>query len=190
MLSTRGETSNKEALIMKLEIISRNYKVSDHLKSVIADKVEKFARYFEDDAVMKVSLKQIGKDKYGMEITVFFSGNNIVRSEVISDNMYNNIDVALPKIEGQIRKYRTKLGKKIKQSAIDEMAPAEKAEIPSDKVVRKKNFALHKMSVSEAIAEMDLVDHTFYVFLNEENGMVNVVYRREDGGCGLIDLVY
>ena len=68
MLSTRGETSNKEALIMKLEIISRNYKVSDHLKSVIADKVEKFARYFEDDAVMKVSLKQIGKDKYGMEI--------------------------------------------------------------------------------------------------------------------------
>ena len=72
---------------MKLEIISRNYKVSDHLKNVLENKVEKFSRYFEDDAVMKISLKQIGKDKYGMEITVFFSGNNIVRSEVISDNM-------------------------------------------------------------------------------------------------------
>lgn len=175
---------------MKLEIISRNYKVSDHLKNVLENKVKKFSRYFEDDAVMKISLKQIGKDKYGMEITVFFSGNNIVRSEVISDNMYNNIDLALPKIEGQIRKYRTKLGKKIKQSAIDEIPVPAAPEVPSDKIVRKKTFALHKMSVEEAVAEMELVDHTFFVFLNAESGMVNVVYRREDGGCGLIDLVY
>ena len=136
---------------MKLEIISRNYKVSDHLKNVLENKVEKFSRYFEDDAVMKISLKQIGKDKYGMEITVFFSGNNIVRSEVISDNMYNNIDLALPKIEGQIRKYRTKLGKKIKQSAIDEIPVPAAPEVPSDKIVRKKTFALHKMSVEEAV---------------------------------------
>ena len=176
---------------MKLEIISKNYKASDHLKNVIEGKVEKFSRYFEDYATMKVALKQIGKEKYGMEITVFFSGNNIVRSEVISDNMYSNIDLALPKIEGQIRKYRTKLGKKIKQSAFEEApAPQEKAEIPNDKVVRTKTFSLHKMTVDEAIAEMDLVDHTFFVFLNGETGMVNVVYRRADGGCGLLDLVY
>ena len=176
---------------MKLEIISKNYKASDHLKNVIEAKVEKFARYFEDDATMKVALKQIGKDKYGMEVTVFFAGNNIVRSEVISDNMYSNIDLALPKREGQIRKYRTKLGKKIKQSAFEEApAPQEKAEVPADKIVRTKTFSLHKMTVEEAIAEMDLVDHTFFVFLNGETGMVNVVYRREDGGCGLLDLVY
>ena len=176
---------------MKLEIISKNYKASDHLKNVIEAKVEKFARYFEDDATMKVALKQIGKDKYGMEVTVFFFFFNIVRSEVISDNMYSNIDLALPKIEGQIRKYRTKLGKKIKQSAFEEApAPQEKAEVPADKIVRTKTFSLHKMTVEEAIAEMDLVDHTFFVFLNGETGMVNVVYRREDGGCGLLDLVY
>ncbi len=175
---------------MKLEIISKNYKASDHLKSVIEGKVEKFSRYFDDDAKMKIALKQIGKEKYGMEVTIFFAGNNIVRSEVISDNMYNNIDLALPKIEGQIRKYRTKLGKKIKQSAIDEIPAPEKQEVPADKIVRTKTFSLHKMTVEEAIAEMDLVDHTFFVFLNGETGMVNVVYRRADGGCGLLDLVY
>ena len=150
---------------MKLEIISRNYKVSDHLKNVLENKVEKFSRYFEDDAVMKISLKQIGKDKYGMEITVFFSGNNIVRSEVISDNMYNNIDLALPKIEGQIRKYRTKLGKKIKQSAIDEIPVPAAPEVPSDKIVRKKTFALHKMSVEEAVAEMEHSRYGMHKFL-------------------------
>ena len=72
---------------MRLEIISRNYKVSDHLKEIIEKKVDKFSRYFEDDAVVKIALKQIGKDKYGMEVTVFFAGNNLVRSEVVSDNM-------------------------------------------------------------------------------------------------------
>lgn len=173
---------------MKVEIISRNYNASDHLKEVLEKKVEKFSRYFEDDAVIKISLKQIGKDKYGMELTIFFAGNNIVRSEVISDNMYNNIDLALPKIEGQIRKYRTKLGKRIKQTAFED-APAEVKPV-DDKIARKKNISLHKMSVSDAIEQMELVDHTFFIFLNEDNGMVNVVYKREDGGYGLIDLVY
>ena len=172
---------------MRLEIISRNYKVSDHLKEIIEKKVDKFSRYFEDDAVVKIALKQIGKDKYGMVVTVFFAGNNLVRSEVVSDNMYNNIDLALPKIEGQIRKYRTKLGKRIKQTALEgEEVKAAEAASPA----RKKTISLQKCSVEDAIAQMELVDHTFFIFLNETNGMVNVVYHREDGGYGLIDLVY
>ena len=173
---------------MRVEIIARNYKISEHLKEIIEKKVDKFSRYFEDDAVIKITLKQIGKEKYGMEITVFFGGNNIVRSEVVSDNMYNNIDVALPKIEGQIRKYRTKLGKRIKQTAFEGVSEEDIKQAASP--ARKKVISLQKMSVSDAIAQMELVDHTFFIFLNEENGMVNVVYNREDGGYGQIDLVY
>ncbi|MEG1536380.1 MAG: ribosome-associated translation inhibitor RaiA, partial [Clostridia bacterium] len=84
---------------MRIEIIAKNYKVTDHLREIIDKKMEKFSRYFDDDAVAKFTLKQVTKEQYALEITINFSGA-IVRSEVTSDNMYNNIDVALPKIEG------------------------------------------------------------------------------------------
>ena len=105
---------------MRIEIIARNYKLTDNLEEIINKKMEKFSRYFEDDALAKIFLKETGKERYVMEVTIFF-GNNMVRSEVSSDNMYKNIDLALPKIEGQIRKHRTKLGK-LKKNALEEEA--------------------------------------------------------------------
>ena len=127
---------------MRIELIARNYKVSDRLEEIINKKMEKFARYFEDDAVAKITMREV-KNKYAMEITIFFGGDNMVRSEVISDNMYNNIDLALPKIEGQIRKYRTKLGKKIRQAALDEAslyaAPAVPERRDSSSATRPSN---------------------------------------------------
>lgn len=176
---------------MRIELIARNYKVSDRLREVIDKKMEKFSRYFEDDAVAKITMRQVGKDgkeKYIMEVTIYFEGN-MVRSEVSSDNMFNNIDVALPKIEGQIRKYRTKLGKQ-KKTAYDQASLYEISETPQKELVRTKSFALKKICVKDAIDEMELVDHDFFAFVNESNGMVNIVYRRSDGNVGLIDLVY
>ena len=173
---------------MRVEIVSKNYKVSDHIKDIIEMKLEKFGRYFEDDAVSKIMLKEIGKEKYVMEITIFFGGN-MVRSEVTSDNMYNNIDIALPKIEGQIRKHRTKLGK-MRKSALEAESMYDIPQAKEKELVKTKSFQLKKISVAEAIAEMELVDHDFFAFVNESNGMVNIVYRRTDGNVGLIDLVY
>lgn len=176
---------------MRIEIIARNYKVSDHLRDVIDKKMEKFSRYFEDDAVAKITMRQVGKDgkeRYIMEITVYF-GSHMVRSEVSSDNMFNNIDLALPKIEGQIRKHRTKLDK-MKKSAFEETALYAVPESAAKELVRTKTFALKKIGVQEAIDEMELVDHDLFAFVNEANGMVNIVYRRGDGNVGLIDLVY
>ena len=173
---------------MRIEIVARNYKVSDHLKEIIEMKMEKFSRYFEDDAVAKFTLKNVAKEKYAMEITIFF-GKNMVRSEVTSDNMYNNIDLALPKIEGQIRKYRTKLDK-MRKGAFEQDTMYAIPETQSNDIVKKKTFSLRKISIDEAVAEMELVDHAFYAFVNQDNGMVNIVYRRNDGQVGLIDLVY
>ena len=176
---------------MRIELNARNYKVSDRLREIIEKKMEKFSRYFEDDAVAKITMREI-KNNYAMEITIFFGGGNMVRSEVISDNMYNNIDLALPKIEGQIRKHRTKLGKKIRQAALDEASIYAPAPAPEKnrELVRTKTIELKKINVAEALDEMELVDHDFFIFLNDKAGLVNVVYRRADGNAGLIELVY
>ena len=172
---------------MRIELIARNYKVSDRLEEIIDKKMEKFARYFEDDAVAKITMREV-KNKYAMEITIFFGGDNMVRSEVISDiffggdnmvrsevisdNMYNNIDLALPKIEGQIRKYRTKLGKKIRQAALDEASLYAAPAVPEKErqLVRNKTIELKKINVDEALEEMELVDHDFFIFLNDKGG--------------------
>lgn len=178
---------------MRLEFLTKNYTMSDKLKALIEDKMEKFSRYFEDDAVAKVVLKQIGQDgknaKYQMEITINFAGN-MVRSEVISEEMWKNIDLALPKIEGQIRKYRTKLGK-LKKNAFDESALYASTIEPKEKqLVRTKTIHLNPITTEVAIEKMALADHDFYVYKDEATGMVSIVYCREDGDVGRIELVY
>lgn len=174
---------------MRIEIIAKNYKLTDHLKDIINQKMEKFSRYFEDDALSKIFLKETGgKDKYVMEITIFF-GNNMVRSEVASENMFNNIDIALPKIEGQIRKHRTKLGK-LRKSALDEGSMYPQAEQNKMEIIRTKSMSLKKIDLQEAVEEMELVDHDFFIFLNDKTGKVNVLYKRKAGNLGCIELDY
>lgn len=176
---------------MRIEIIAKNYKLGEKLKEIIERKLEKFARYFEDDATAKVILREINQDKDAMEITINFGGGKIMRAEVVSDNMYDNIDIILPKLERQVRKYRTKLGKKVKDSAFDmEALYAESVPTRQLNVARTKEIELRKMSVKDAIAEMELLDHSFYVFINETNELVNIVYRRAVGDVGLLDLIY
>ena len=171
---------------MRIEIIAKNYKLSEKLKDIIEKKLDKFSRYFEEDAKAKVI-----QDKDAMEITINFGGGKIMRAEVVSDNMYDNIDIILPKLERQVRKYRTKLGKKVKESAFDMEALYGDSEPTRElAVARIKETEVRKMSVKDAIAEMELLDHSFYVFINEANGLVNIVYKRAAGDVGLLDLIY
>lgn len=174
---------------MKIEFVTKGYTLHDDLKTLIEDKMKKFGRYFNDDATAKVSLKSIGKDKYGMEITIFF-GSNMVRSEVVSDRMNKNIDLALPKIEGQIRKYRTQLAN-LKKATLEEEALYPTASAPKDQqLVRTKTIHLNPITTELAIEKMALADHDFYVYKDEATGMVSIVYCREDGDVGRIELVY
>ena len=176
---------------MRIEIIAKNYKLSEKLKDIIEKKLDKFSRYFEEDAKAKVILREVNQDKDAMEITIDFGGGKIMRAEVVSDNMYDNIDIILPKLERQVRKYRTKLGKKVKESAFDMEALYGDSEPTRElAVARIKETEVRKMSVKDAIAEMELLDHSFYVFINEANGLVNIVYKRAAGDVGLLDLIY
>ena len=178
---------------MRIEIIEKNYRLNERTKDLINEKLAKFERYFEDDAVAKVTPKVIGKKgtktvKYEIEITIFF-GSNMVRAEVASDKMSKSLDLALPKIEGQIRKYRTQLDK-IKKSAFDE-AELYASTIPEEKqLVRTKTIHLNSIDTKTAIEKMELADRDFYVYMDSDSGMVSLVYNREDGEVGRIELVY
>ncbi len=175
---------------MRIEFLCKNYNASDKLKDVITKKVDRLDKFFDTDTKAKVMLKK-SKDIETLEITISVQ-NGITRAEVSGDNMYNLIDVAIPKIEKQIIRHHEKIkSKKFKVKEID-FASAEIAETvaePAKKVVRSKSYNLVPMTVEDAIEEMELVGHDFYVFLNRETANINVLYARNDGDYGLIETV-
>ncbi|MFW5780837.1 MAG: ribosome hibernation-promoting factor, HPF/YfiA family [Bacillota bacterium] len=182
---------------MRIEIATKNYKPNDHLKGLIEKKISRFDKYFDKEADIKVMLIASGQNynRYTMEITLN-SGSMRVRSEVTSDNMYDNIDIILPKIERQIVKYRKKFEAKLRKGAFrepyiyEESKSAEDDQQVKGKIVKIKNFEIAMTTVENAVEEMELLEHNFYVFINEETAKVNVVYKRNDGDYGLISPEY
>lgn len=172
---------------MKIEITSRNYNVSDRLRDVTEQKLKKLDKYFANtDTLAKVCFKQEGTS-CTTEIMLDYAGK-FVRATASSDNFYDNIDAVLPKIEGQIRKHRTRFDQSSKISAYKEAAVFfEGRNEKESKIVKEKRFALKPMTVDEAIEEMELLDHAFYVFLEAKTQTVQVLYKRNDGDLGLIE---
>lgn len=174
---------------MRIEIIGKNYNPSDKLKDIIEKKTAKLDRYFDDDAKCRVYLKEKNKVSK-MEITIDYKGE-FMRAEVLGDNYYDAIDLLLPKIERQVYKYRTKLEKKLRSNAFKEqnIYRIDEEDLRPDKIVKTKRFEMRPMAIDEAVAELDLIGHAFYVFQEEKSGEIRVVYRRDDGDVGLIEPV-
>lgn len=173
---------------MRIEYLTKNYNASEKLKDIISKKVNRLDKFFEDDTKVKVMLKQ-SNDIYTLELTIFVD-NGVLRAEVATDNMYNNIDLALPKLEKQIIKHHKKIADKSKKFRAPEFTDGayEQPEPEKDyKVVRSKAYKLTPMTVEDAIEELELIGHSFYVFENKNTSNVNVLYRRNDGDYGLID---
>lgn len=168
---------------MKIEITTKNYVLPEKLRDIISKKIGRFDKYFPDDTRTKVVVKKEGSN-YKMEISTALQ-NTYVRSELVSDNPYDAIDILIPKIEKQILKYKSKLEEKLKSfdnADIDVEIP----EIPPFKISKTKFFNLIPMHVEDAAMEMDLSSHDFYVFLDEESEKISVIYRRGDGTYGLL----
>lgn len=177
---------------MRIEIVSKNFKPNDNFKELIHKKISKFDKYFKKEPTAKVLLSILGTNKFVMELTLI-ADNMRVRSEVTSNNMFDNIDVILPKIERQIAKYRTKFENRLKKEAFEKSIYKSNENLFTDaestkfgKLVRRKNFEIEKSSVESAIEEMELLEHNFFVFLNSETEKVCVVYKRNDGDYGLL----
>ena len=173
---------------MKIEITSRNCEVSERLKEITNQKIAKLNKYFaDDDTKVKVSFKKEASS-LTTEVMLDYAGK-LVRATASSDNFYDNLDVVLPKLEGQIRKHRTKFDKHQKNMAFRDAAVFETAdrEEKSNAIVKEKKFKLSPMTVEEAIEEMELLGHSFYVFLEAKTNTVQVIYARKDGDLGLIE---
>lgn len=174
---------------MNIEIIERNYQASDHLKRIVEQKLEKLDKYFDGpDTKCKVYFK---KENISLktEVMLEYQGR-IVRAQEISDNFYDNIDKVLPKIEGQIRKYRTKFDKAQKNNAFKEQRvyePEEEIRPAKEGIVKEKRFKLKPMLMEEAVEEMDMLGHSFFIFFDLKSQSIKVLYKRSDGSLGLID---
>ncbi len=177
---------------MEIKIMSKNYQVSEKLEKIISEKVAKLDRYFEETASAKVVCSKI-KDTYKLELTIVDKGL-LFRSEVASDNMYQNIDLALPKVERQIVKYSKKKTDKLHKASSVKGLLFNDDEFdfkPEEcKVSKSKSFIIYPLTEAEAIMELENSDHSFYVFLNANTNKVNIIYRRTEGDYGLIDPDY
>lgn len=176
---------------MRLTVKGKGMEVSEYLNNTVEKKAKKLERYFKDDTQMTVTLS-IERSMHICEVTVAFTGVTL-RAEERSGDMYNSIDASLKKLERMIRRHRTKLEKRLHEKAYDYAAPiyAEEDDVEEEAtLVRRKKFPVKPMDISEAEMQMELLGHSFFVFVNVETGDVNVLYKRKDGNHGLIEPDY
>ena len=174
---------------MKITITGRNMKVGARLNDCIEKKLAKMNKYFKDDVEAQVKLSHENSVRQIVEITLYLDGT-ILRAEETSNDMYMSIDKAIARLEGQIRRHRTKLEKRLHEEIVAE--PVEDVPVwedPADEVVRVKRFEVKPMAVEDAIAQMDMLGHSFFLFVNAETGITSVIYRRNDGKIGMLEPV-
>ena len=176
---------------MKLSIQARNMSVTPAITQRIEKKTETMGKYLWPDTEMQVRMRKEKNDRRVVEITVPMGKNVILRSEASADdNLFLAIDKALAKMERQIRKHRTKLGKNLREEIPDVPEYIEEDQGEEDKerkVVRQKTFPVRPMSVKDAIIEMELLGHNFFTFVNIDTEQTNVLYLRKDGNLGLLE---
>ena len=176
---------------MKLTINARNMSVTPAITQRIEKKTATMSRYLWPETDLQVKMRKEKDDRRIVEITVPMGKNVILRSEASAeDNLFLAIDQALAKMERQIRKHRTKLGKNLREEAFSEVPEYiedEPAEDEDRKVVRRKSFPVRPMSVEDAAIEMELLGHSFFVFVNIDTDRTNVLYLRKDGNLGLLE---
>lgn len=175
---------------MKFQFSEKKVKLPGNVHAYAEKKVMKLGRYFDGDAEALVVFS-VEKNRNNVELTVHGAGTWFRASESTSD-MFASIDAAVGTIEGQIRKNKTRLARRLRQDAF--VRSAEETSFVADEpeeelnLVRTKQFYFKPMTREEAIMQMNLLEHSFFAFRDEDNGgSFAVVYRRNDGGYGLID---
>ncbi|NJO39735.1 MAG: ribosome-associated translation inhibitor RaiA [Cyanobacteria bacterium CRU_2_1] len=186
---------------MKLVIQGKNIEITDAIREYVHQKIEKAVNHFqtfttEVDVHLSVARNPRINPKQTAEVTIYASGA-VVRAEESSENLYASIDLVADKIARQLRKYKEKRHEKfhtpVKTMDVLEQEPVASTLIDNDRtpelpseVVRMKYFAMPPMTIQEALEQLDLVDHDFYMFRNIDTGEINVIYERNHGGYGVI----
>ncbi len=174
---------------MEYKIRGKKVKITEDIKSYVEKRLGKLDKYFEDPEqfVATVVIRQDGVAQV-VEVTIP-AKRMILRAEETDKDPFAAIDLVLDKLERQIRKNKTRMGKKSNKEKIIGLAidfETEKEEKDTSKIVKRKDIELKPMSEDEAILQMNLIDHDFFVFRNSKNGEIEVIYKRKDGNYGLI----
>ncbi len=172
---------------MKIVITGRKCSPRDSFKERAEKKLAKIDRFFGDEAEAKITVT-VEKSSQTVEITVINSGM-IFRAQERAENMNDALDRCVDSLVRQIRKNKTKLEKRMRSGAFEDIVD-DSVSIDEEKeydLVRSKRVALKPQSIDEAILQMNMLGHEFYMFLNDASGLVSVVYRRTDGGYGLLE---
>ncbi|SES86005.1 SSU ribosomal protein S30P/sigma 54 modulation protein [Natronincola peptidivorans] len=175
---------------MKVIVSGKNLEVTEALKETVESKISKLDKYFNEGAEAQATLT-VEKSRQIIEVTIPINGT-ILRAEESTHDMYTSIDKVVDKLIRQLSKHKTKM----ERNRINnyETIRFENIQIFEDdkedsepKIVKTKRFALKPMHSEEAVLQMELIGHNFFVFANAETDEVNVVYKRKDGNYGLIE---
>lgn len=174
---------------MRYNIRGEKAEITNSIKSYIEDKIGKLDKYFENanDILANVVIKVRGKEQK-IEITVP-AMNYTLRSEESNDDLYAAIDLTVDKLERQIRKHKTKLNSKIKKNIIKnfDIDLEDDLEDENSKIIKRKKVDMKPMNEEEAILQMNMLGHSFFVFKNSSNNLICVLYLRKDGSYGIIE---
>lgn len=166
---------------MIINYVGRQLSVPEDFKPIAEAKLQKFDKFFRDEPTATVKLSAI-KNRERVEVTIS-AGGMFYRGEETEETFRNALDLAVESIERQIRKNKTKLEKRLRDSlSIENLAE----EIDDEPIIKTKTFDLRPMTSEEAILQMNLLGHNFFVYSDFATGEVNIVYRRNDGDYGLI----
>ncbi|MEA4973917.1 MAG: ribosome-associated translation inhibitor RaiA [Candidatus Metalachnospira sp.] len=177
---------------MRYNIKGKNMEVGDRTREKVSAKLDRVKKLFPDDVETTVVIKN-EKFEYVVEVTIPMA-KRVVRAEVASDEMMTAVDKAVDIIERQIVRYKKRLQSQVRRNAafkaeydsvtVDETIIDEE---PLYKIEKSKKFEIRPMSAEEAIMQMELLGHSFFVFRNDQEELINVVYKRKDGSFGLIE---
>ncbi|WP_085522049.1 ribosome hibernation-promoting factor, HPF/YfiA family [Tuberibacillus sp. Marseille-P3662] len=185
---------------MNYNIRGENFEVTEALKDYVDRKLGKLEKYFDEPITTEIRVNmEVHNNDRVIEVTIPMQ-ELLLRAEDTHTDMYAAIDLVTEKLERQIRKYKTKVNRKFRQSgrpkqwrdAMTEGSLATATEVVEEEesefeVVRNKRFDFKPMNVDEAILQMNMLGHTFFVFNNDETNDISVVYKRKDGKYGLIE---
>ena len=175
---------------MKFQYSEKKVKLPGNVHAYAEKKVMKLARFFEGDAEALVVFS-VEKNRNNVELTVRGAGT-LFRAHESTSDMFASIDAAVGTIEGQIRKNKTRLARRLKKDAFTRTVE-ETSFVPEEaeedlSIVKIKKFPIQPMSREEAVLQMNLLNHSFFAFRDEQNdGAFSIVYKRNDGGYGLIE---
>lgn len=175
---------------MKIAITSRKVNLRDNFKERVEKKLSKFNRIFDEDAQANVTVT-LEKNRQTVEVTIRQNGM-VYRAEQTAEEMNDALDAVIDVLGRQIRKNKCRLEKKMRAAVLDDFLAQEELEEDDMEekeyeVVRSKRFPVKPLDVEEAILQMNMVGHQFYMYRNAETGEINVVYRRKDGTYGLLE---